>query len=95
MLQYQQLRMLQNQQLFIKQLHSNAINKLSQSEHWSSLTSVEQNQLILQYVRQIEPDFTENPMPANNFMPSMTTQPPPSSSVMQLFPQLQQVLFFI
>lgn len=103
--QYQQIRLLQNQQLFLKQLRASAISKLSQSDQWSGLSPVEQNQLVMQYVRSVDPEMAElsqqqqQQVPAQHpppqlvpggFMPQ-PVPPPPSSSVLQLFPQLHQV----
>ena len=89
LIQYQQMRLLQNQQILLRQMKASAIAKLSQSEHWSTLSPVEQNQLILQYVMQ---DSETRDMPITSphtFAPLLA--PPPTNPVMQLFNQMQQV----
>jgi PERQ amino acid-rich with GYF domain-containing protein len=96
--QYQQYQLLQNQQLFLKQLRASAIGKLSQSEQWANLSPVEQNQLVLQYVRSIDSEIAEMPQPQSSvvpstFIPTMSQPAPPSNSVLQIFPQLHQVSF--
>ncbi|XP_015586467.1 GRB10-interacting GYF protein 2 isoform X1 [Cephus cinctus] len=87
LLQYQHIRLLQNQQLLLRQMRTSAIAKLSQSEHWATLSPVEQNQLIAQHVLQ-HSDIPDIPIAANPFVPPMAT--PPSNPVMQLFTQMQQ-----
>lgn len=89
LLQYQQMRLLQNQQLLLRQMRTSAIAKLSQSEHWAQLSPVEQNQLIYQYVIQ-DSEIPEVPISSNPFVPHL---PPSQASnpVMQLFSQMQQV----
>jgi len=87
--QYQRMQMLQSQ-LLITQMRTSAIAKLSQSEHWATLSPVEQNQLILQYVIQDGmPEIPEMSIATNPFVPlaSQATNP-----VMQLFTQMQQVI---
>ena len=88
LLQYQQMRLLQNQQLLLRQLRTSAIAKLSQSEHWAQLSPVEQNQLIYQYVIQ-DSEIPEVAISSNPFVPHL---PPSQASnpVMQLFSQMQQ-----
>lgn len=89
LLQYQQMRLLQNQQILLRQLKASAITKLSQSDHWATLSPVEQNQLILQYVMQ-DAEVRDMPMSAaHTFAPPLA--PPPTNPVMQLFNQMQQV----
>lgn len=95
--QIQQYRLMQNQQMFMK-LRNTAIAKLSQSEQWPSLSPVEQNQLVMQYLRSIYPETNEftqpqPPIVPNNFMPTMPQTAPPSNAVLQLFPQFQ--VYFI
>lgn len=85
LLQYQQMRFIQSQHL-LRQMQTNAVAKLSQSERWATLSPEEQMQSILQYVLS---DTSEIPMPQNPFVPHLPSQP--SSSVLQLFSQLQQV----
>lgn len=87
LLQYQHMRLLQNQQILLRQMRTSAIAKLSQSEHWTTLSPVEQNQLILQYVIQ-DSEIPDIPISTNPFVPHLT--PPPSNPVMQLFNQMQQ-----
>ncbi|XP_076179792.1 GIGYF family protein Gyf isoform X2 [Ptiloglossa arizonensis] len=87
LLQYQQVRLLQNQQLLLRQMRTSAIAKLSQSEHWATLSSVEQNQLIFQYVLQ-DSEIPEMPISTNPFVPHLSPQA--SNPVMQLFSQMQQ-----
>ncbi|XP_033224108.1 GIGYF family protein CG11148-like isoform X2 [Belonocnema kinseyi] len=82
-LQYQRMQLMQNQQMFLRQM---AIAKLSQSDHWPSLSPVEQNQLILQYIGQ-ETEIPEMPMSHNPFVPPLAT--PATNPVMQLFNQMQ------
>lgn len=89
LLQYQQMQLLQNQ-LMLRQMRTSAIAKLSQSEHWASLSPVEQNQLILQYVIQ-DSDFPEVPITTNPFVPHLASQAA-TNPVMQLFTQMQQVI---
>ncbi|KYM75908.1 hypothetical protein ALC53_13621 [Atta colombica] len=85
---YQHMQMLHNQMLF-RQMRTSAIAKLSQSEHWSTLTPVEQNQLILQYVIQDGmQEIPEVPIATNPFVPHLTSQA--TNPVMQLFTQMQQ-----
>lgn len=87
---YQQMQMLHNQMLF-RQMKTSAIAKLSQSEHWSTLTPVEQNQLILQYVIQDGmQEIPEVPITTNPFVPHLASQT--ANPVMQLFTQMQQVI---
>ncbi|EZA53350.1 hypothetical protein DMN91_005018 [Ooceraea biroi] len=90
LLQYQQMQMLQNQ-LLIRQMRTSAIAKLSQSEHWATLSPMEQNQLILQYVIQDGmPEIPEVPIAATNpFVPHLASQA--ANPVIQLFTQMQQV----
>ncbi|XP_076396929.1 GIGYF family protein Gyf-like isoform X2 [Megachile rotundata] len=87
LLQYQQMRLLQNQQLLLRQMRTSAIAKLSQSEHWATLTPMEQNQLIFQYVLQ-DSEISEVPISTNPFVPHLPSQA--SNPVMQLFTQMQQ-----
>ncbi|XP_012534011.1 GRB10-interacting GYF protein 2 isoform X2 [Monomorium pharaonis] len=85
---YQQMQMLHNQMLF-RQMRTSAIAKLSQSEHWSSLSPMEQNQLILQYVIQDGmQEIPEVPIATNPFVPHLASQT--TNPVMQLFTQMQQ-----
>ncbi|CAB0035546.1 unnamed protein product [Trichogramma brassicae] len=103
--QYQQYRFFQNQQLLLKQMRANAINKLSQNDQWGSLSQLEQNQLVTQHVRALDPDVADllqhqlpppphmqPPVLPGGFMTSIQqpVQPTPSNSVLQLFPQLHQ-----
>ncbi|KAL0130742.1 hypothetical protein PUN28_002396 [Cardiocondyla obscurior] len=84
---YQHVQMLHNQ--MVRQMRTSAIAKLSQSEHWSTLTPVEQNQLILQYVIQDGmQEIPEMPMSTNPFVPHIASQT--ANPVMQLFTQMQQ-----
>ncbi|XP_029169789.1 GRB10-interacting GYF protein 2-like isoform X3 [Nylanderia fulva] len=84
---YQQMQMLHQQMLF-RQMRSSAIAKLSQSEHWTTLSPVEQNQLILQYVMQDGvQEIPEVPI-TNPFVPHLASQT--TNPVMQLFTQMQQ-----
>ena len=85
LLQYQQIQLLQNHQMFLRQM---AIAKLSQSEHWASLSPVEQNQLILQSTYS-ESEVPEIPITHNPFVTPIATQA--TNPVMQLFNQMQQV----
>ncbi|XP_026672013.1 GRB10-interacting GYF protein 2-like isoform X2 [Ceratina calcarata] len=87
LLQYQQMRMLQNQQILLRQIRASAIAKLSQSEHWATLSPHEQNQLIFQRVLQ-ESDIPDVPISTSPFVPHLPTQA--SNPVMQLFTQMQQ-----
>ncbi|KAF7385552.1 hypothetical protein HZH68_013982 [Vespula germanica] len=87
LLQYQHMRLLQNQQILLRQMRTSAIAKLSQSEHWATLSPIEQNQLILQYVIQ-DSEIPDMPISTNPFVPHLT--PSPSNPVMQLFNQMQQ-----
>ncbi|XP_054009524.1 GRB10-interacting GYF protein 2-like isoform X4 [Hylaeus anthracinus] len=87
LLQYQQVRLLQNQQLLLRQMRTSAIAKLSQSEHWATLSPVEQNQLIFQYVLQ-DSEIPEVPISTNPFVSHLSSQA--SNPVMQLFTQMQQ-----
>ncbi|XP_046832676.1 GIGYF family protein Gyf-like [Vespa crabro] len=87
LLQYQHMRLLQNQQILLRQMRTSAIAKLSQSEHWATLSPIEQNQLILQYVIQ-DSEIPDMPISTNPFVPHLT--PSPSNPVMQLFSQMQQ-----
>lgn len=86
LLQYQHMRLIQNQQLLLRQMRTSAIAKLSQSEHWAALSPIEQNQLIFQYVLH-DSEIPEMPIPTNPFvhLPSQASNP-----VMQLFTQMQQ-----
>ncbi|XP_011306453.1 PERQ amino acid-rich with GYF domain-containing protein 2 [Fopius arisanus] len=87
LLMYQHLRLLQNQQVLLRQMKSSAFTKLSQSEHFGTLSAVEQNQLIMQCVMQ-DPEIRElsiNQSPFVNPLGSTTSNP-----VMQLFNQMQQ-----
>lgn len=90
LLQYQQLRVMHNQQnlrnLLMTQMKASAIAKLSQSEHWNTLNAVEQNQLIMQCVVQ---DCELRDIPGNPFV-AQPLAPPTSNSVIQLFSQMQQ-----
>lgn len=74
---------MQNQQMFLRQM---AIAKLSQSEHWTSLSPVEQNQLILQCSLQ-DSELSDMQMNHNPFVTPLATQT--SNPVMQLFNQMQ------
>ncbi|XP_078044339.1 GIGYF family protein Gyf isoform X5 [Augochlora pura] len=88
LLQYQHMRLLQNQQMLLRQMRTTAIAKLSQSEHWATLSPVEQNQLICQFVLQ-NAEISE--VPAISSPPFVPHLPPQSSNpVMQLFSQMQQ-----
>lgn len=92
LLQYQQMRLLQNQQLLLRQMRTSAIAKLSQSEHWAALSSMEQNQLIFQCVIQ-DSEMPEVPISTHPFVPHLPSQA--SNPVMQLFTQMQQVTICI
>ncbi|XP_011687407.1 PREDICTED: PERQ amino acid-rich with GYF domain-containing protein 2 isoform X2 [Wasmannia auropunctata] len=86
---YQHMQMLHNQMLF-RQMRTSAIAKLSQSEHWSTLTPVEQNQLILQYVIQDGmQEIPEVPIATSPFVPHLAASQA-TNPVMQLFTQMQQ-----
>ncbi|XP_076756248.1 GIGYF family protein Gyf isoform X1 [Xylocopa sonorina] len=85
LLQYQHMRLLRNQQLLL--MRTSAIAKLSQSEHWATLSPMEQNQLIFQYVLQ-DSEIPEVPISTSPFVPHLPTQA--SNPVMQLFTQMQQ-----
>ncbi|XP_061934620.1 GRB10-interacting GYF protein 2 isoform X1 [Apis cerana] len=87
LLQYQHMRLLQNQQLLLRQMRTSAIAKLSQSEHWATLSPMEQNQLIFQCVIQ-DSEIPEVPISTNPFVPHLSSQA--SNPVMQLFTQMQQ-----
>lgn len=88
---YQQMQMMHNQQMLLRQMRTSAIAKLSQSEHWSTLSPVEQNQLILQYVIQDGmQEIPEVPIATNPFVPHLASQT--ANPVMQLFTQMQQVM---
>ncbi|KOC67726.1 PERQ amino acid-rich with GYF domain-containing protein [Habropoda laboriosa] len=87
LLQYQQMRLIQNHQLLLRQIRTSAIAKLSQSEHWATLSPIEQNQLIFQYVFQ-DSEIPEMLISANPFVPHLPSQA--SNPIMQLFTQLQQ-----
>lgn len=89
LLQYQQMQLLQNQ-LLLRQMKTSAITKLSQSEHWATLSPVEQNQLILQCVIQDSADFSEVPITTNPYVPHLASQAA-TNPVIQLFTQMQQV----
>ncbi|XP_076220764.1 GIGYF family protein Gyf isoform X2 [Nomia melanderi] len=86
--QYQHMRLLQNQQLLLRQMRTSAIAKLSQSEHWANLSSVEQNQLIYQYVIHDSEIPEVPPISTAPFVPHLPSQT--SNPVMQLFSQMQQ-----
>lgn len=90
--QYQQMQLLQNQ-LLLRQMRASAVAKLSQSEHWTSLSPMEQNQLILQCVMQDGmPEIPEVPIATTNpFVPHIASQA--ANPVMQLFTQMQQVAY--
>lgn len=88
LLQYQHMRLIQNQQLLLRQVRTSAIAKLSQSEHWATLSPLEQNQLIYQYLIQ-DSEIPEVPISTNPFVPHLPSQA--SNPVMQLFTQMQQV----
>ncbi|XP_029660632.1 GIGYF family protein CG11148 isoform X1 [Formica exsecta] len=86
---YQQMQMMHNQQMLLRQMRTSAIAKLSQSEHWTTLSPVEQNQLILQYVIQDGmQEIPEVPITTNPFVPHLASQT--ANPVMQLFTQMQQ-----
>ncbi|XP_071873870.1 GIGYF family protein Gyf isoform X1 [Bombus fervidus] len=87
LLQYQHMRLIQNQQLLLRQMRTSAIAKLSQSEHWATLSPIEQNQLIFQYVFH-DSEIPEMPISTNPFVPHLPSQA--SNPVMQLFTQMQQ-----
>ncbi|XP_043527998.1 GRB10-interacting GYF protein 2 isoform X1 [Frieseomelitta varia] len=87
LLQYQHMRLIQNQQLLLRQVRTSAIAKLSQSEHWATLSPLEQNQLIYQYLIQ-DSEIPEVPISTNPFVPHLPSQA--SNPVMQLFTQMQQ-----
>lgn len=89
LLQYQQMHMLQNQ-LLLRQMKTSAIAKLSQSEHWATLSPVEQNQLIQYVVQDGMPEIPEVPIATNPFVPHLPSQTT-NATVMQLFSQMQQV----
>lgn len=89
LLQYQQMHMLQNQ-LLLRQMRTSAIAKLSQSEHWATLSPVEQNQLIQYVVQDGVPEIPEVPIATNPFVPHLPSQTA-NATVMQLFSQMQQV----
>ncbi|XP_015430986.1 PREDICTED: PERQ amino acid-rich with GYF domain-containing protein 2 isoform X2 [Dufourea novaeangliae] len=88
LLQYQHMKLLQNQQMLLRQLRTSAIAKLSQSEHWATLSPVEQNQLIYQYMIQDSEIPDVPPMSSNPFVPHLPSQT--MNPVMQLFSQMQQ-----
>lgn len=88
LLQYQHMRLIQNQQLLLRQVRTSAIAKLSQSEHWATLSPLEQNQLIYQYLIQ-DSEIPEVPISTNPFVPHLPSQA--SNPVLQLFTQMQQV----
>ena len=95
MLQMQHMQMMQNQ-LYLRNLRKQAIHKLSQSEQWSSLTTVEQNLLISQFLasNQQHSEFADISVPSASFVtPSIPT--PSTNPVIQLINQMQQVLFII
>ncbi|XP_057342048.1 GRB10-interacting GYF protein 2-like [Microplitis mediator] len=90
LLQYQQLQMIQNHQLLIRQMKNSAIAKLSQSENWSGLTPMEQNQLVMQCVMQ-NAEVRDISLAGNPFVSPLAAAPPPATNpVMQLFNQMQQ-----
>ncbi|CAD6237108.1 GSCOCG00002144001-RA-CDS [Cotesia congregata] len=90
MLQYQQLQMIQNQQLLLRQMKNSAIAKLSQSDSWSGLSPIEQNQLVMQCVMQ-NSEVRDLSLATNPFVTPLAAPPPPATNpVMQLFNQMQQ-----
>lgn len=90
LLQYQQLQMIQNQQLLLRQMKSSAIAKLSQSDSWSGLSPIEQNQLVMQCVMQ-NSEVRDLSLATNPFVTPLAAPPPPATNpVMQLFNQMQQ-----
>lgn len=92
LLQYQHMRLIQNQQLLLRQMRTSAIAKLSQSEHWATLSPIEQNQLIFQYVFH-DSEIPEMPISTNPFVPHLPSQA--TNPVMQLFTQMQQVPIYL
>lgn len=89
LLQYQHMRVLQNQQLILRQMQASAIAKLSQSENWATLSPMEQNQLIVRYVL-YDAEIPKVPLSTNPFVPHLPSQS--SNPLMQLFTQIQQVV---
>ncbi|XP_017754978.1 PREDICTED: PERQ amino acid-rich with GYF domain-containing protein 2 isoform X2 [Eufriesea mexicana] len=87
LLQYQHMRVLQNQQLILRQMQASAIAKLSQSENWATLSPMEQNQLIVRYVL-YDAEIPKVPISTNPFVPHLPSQS--SNPIMQLFTQMQQ-----
>lgn len=103
-LQYQQYRLLQNQQMLLKQMQASATAALSQSPHWGNLTPLEKNQLVTQYVRAFEqnsgdvpqhqptpPPHISSPVLPGGFLPQMPQTAPPTNSMMQLYPMMHEV----
>ncbi|XP_015117853.1 GIGYF family protein CG11148 isoform X2 [Diachasma alloeum] len=84
---YQQMRFIQNHHV-LRQMKSSAFTKLSQSEHFGTLSAVEQNQLIMQCVMQ-DPEIRELSINQNPFANPLG--PTSSHPVMQFFNQMQQV----
>lgn len=99
--QLQQYRFMQTQQqnqMLLNKFRNTAIAKLSQNEQWPSLSPVEQNQLIMQYLRNY-PESNEfiqlqPPIVPNTFMPTVSPSAPPSNAVLQLFPQFQVRFYY-
>ncbi|XP_020285154.1 PERQ amino acid-rich with GYF domain-containing protein CG11148 isoform X3 [Pseudomyrmex gracilis] len=85
LLQYQQ--MVLHNQLLVRQARTSAIAKLSQSEHWATLSPVEQNQLIQYVIQDGMPEIPEVPIATNPFVPHIVSQP--TNPVIQLFTQMQ------
>lgn len=88
--QFRQLQQLQNQQLFLR-MRSAAIAKLSQSEHWSTLSPAEQSQLVYQYISTQEPEVPEIQVPTNSFVAPPLATAQPSNPVIQFINQMHQV----
>ena len=105
-LRYQPYQFMPNEQMILlKQLRTAAIATLSRSEQWPTLSAIEQNQLVVQFMRSVDPalaEFADHQPPlvptasfvrSPTMLPAQPTQPTqPSNSVLQLFPQLQQVM---
>lgn len=94
LMQYQRMSVI-HQNMMYQQMTNAAIQKLSQTERWQTLSSGEQRQLVFQLMQEQEvvPDMPIPP--ANAFVQPPIVQPPqsqapPNNPVMQLFNQLQQ-----
>lgn len=90
LLQYQQ--MVLHNQLLVRQARTSAIAKLSQSEHWATLSPVEQNQLIQYVIQDGMPEIPEVPIATNPFVPHIVSQP--TNPVIQLFTQMQVIHYY-